>query len=319
MPSSSSLGDRKVVVSKRITLQNNVSPPVIPNDMHKRRLRALNLFMAGIHTLLAIVTVATTRNFNIQAPVFRVSIDLNYTMNHAEHIDSLKESNVSSLEELFDVSLIALPSGLPIAWLTLSFFVLTALAHFGAAIVYPRLYHSLLERKCNPLRWIEYSITASIMWVVLAQAFAFVDVNSLVLSTAMIALTMGSGIQCEYIARPVDAETWNLPLWHRLSFLAPGILLYGTASLTLCIALATGVNGSLPDFVIPTVLAQLALFESFAIVLIWQQCNPPYRWIYGEYAYQWLSLFSKALLGIVLIVNVLIYEDYACVFDDSSC
>ena len=51
MPSSSSLGDRKLVVTGRTTLQNNVSPPVIPNDVHKRRLRALNLFMAGIHTL----------------------------------------------------------------------------------------------------------------------------------------------------------------------------------------------------------------------------------------------------------------------------
>ena len=95
--------------------------------------------------------------------------------------------------------------------------------------------------------------------------------------------------------------------------------MYGTASLTLCIALITGVDGTLPSFVVPTVLAQLALFESFAIVLIWQQYHPPCRWIYGEYAYQWLSLFSKALLGIVLIVNILVYEDYACVFDESSC
>ena len=240
-------------------------------------------------------------------------------MDHAANIASLQASNVSSLDEVFNVALKPLDSGLPIAWLTLAFFVLTACAHFGAAVVYPNVYVSLLERKCNPLRWIEYSITASIMWLVLAQAFAFVDVNSLVLSTGMIALTMASGLQCEYVARPADDLTWTTPLWHRLAVLVPGILLYGTASLTLCIAIVTGVDGTLPSFVVPTVLAQLALFESFAIVLIWQQCNPPSRWIFGEYAYQWLSLFSKALLGIVLIVNVLVYEDYACVFDESSC
>ena len=228
-------------------------------------------------------------------------------------------SNVSSMDELFAVDLRPLPSGIPIAWLTLSFFVLTALAHVGAGALYPKTYYSFLERKCNPFRWIEYSITASLMWIILAQAFAFVDVNSLVLSTAMIAVTMASGLQCEYIARPVNDDTWSSPLWHRLLFLVPGVLLYGTASTTLCVALATGVDGSLPDFVIPTVIAQLALFESFALVLTWQQYNPPRRWIYGEYAYQCLSLLSKALLGIVLIINILIYEEYACIFDNASC
>ena len=87
-------------------------------------------------------------------------------------------------------SLKPLARGLPIAWLRYHG-VLTALAHFVS-----KRHHSFLKRKCNPLRWIEYAVTASLMWLVLAQAFAFVEVNSLVLSTAMIALTMASGIQC---------------------------------------------------------------------------------------------------------------------------
>lgn len=285
-------------------------------DPHESRLRRLNLFMASVHTVLAVVTVVGTRNFDLSAPVFRVAIELNYTLSHTENIEILKKYNASNL---FEVNMEPLSSGLPIAWLTLSFFVVTALAHLGAAVVYPRLYYSFIQCKCNPLRWIEYSVTASLMWLVLAQAFAFVDVNSLTLSTAMIALTMASGLQCEYVARPVDSSTWSVPLSHRLLFLLPGTLLYATASVTLCITLFVGVDGPLPDFVVPIVLAQLALFESFAAVILWQQCHPPSMWIYGEYANQWLSLFSKALLGIVLIANVLIYEEYECVLDDTAC
>jgi hypothetical protein len=297
-----------------------MSPPALLTDtLHEMRLRNLNLFMAMIHTSLAIATIVATNNFNIRAPVFQVVIGLNYTTDHDANIKALRDSNISSMVELFDVNLEPM-EGLPIAWLTLWFFVITALAHVGAAILYRNLYMWFLRRKCNPLRWIEYSITASLMWLVLAQAFAFIDVNSLVLSTTMIALTMASGIQCEFAARPHPTEDrWTLPLWHRLTFLLPGILLYGVASLMLCIALLTGVNGKLPDFVLPTILVQLALFESFAVVILWQQFQPPSRWIYGEYVYQWLSLFSKAVLGIVLIINVLIYEDYSCVFDDASC
>ena len=310
---ASSLGDRGV---RNRNTSSGVAPPNGVNDPHEARLMRLNNFMAVIHASLAIATVVITRNFDLRAPVFRIAIELNYTLDHARKIESLRSSNAS---ELFRVRMEPLVSGLPIAQLTLAFFVVTALAHLGASSVYPRLYYSFIQRKCNPLRWIEYSVTASLMWLVIAQAFAFVDVNSLTLSTAMIALTMASGLQCEYVARPVDSSTWSVPLLHRLMFLLPGTFLYGTASVTLCIALLGGVRGSLPDFILPTVLGQLALFESFAAVILWQQCHPPSLWVYGEYANQWLSLFSKALLGLMLIVNVFIYEEYECVLNDASC
>lgn len=299
-----------------------VRQPVVvpPPDPHVARLRRCNAAMALVHACLAVATVASTRDMNLRAPVFRTVIQVNYTADHAANLEAARRFNASSLDDLFGISVEALPEGLPIAWLTVWFFVLTSLAHAGSAYVYPTLYYGLLARKCNPLRWIEYAVTASLMWLVLAQAFAFVSVNALSLSTAMIAVTMASGAQCEFVARPKpDEDAWTLPLRARLAFLLPGLVLYGTASVMLCLALLFGVRGTLPGFVVPTVLVQLALFESFALVLIWQQCQPPSRWILGEYAYQALSLCSKAVLGIVLIVNVLVYEDYACVVDDTLC
>ena len=158
------------------------------------------------------------------------------------------------------------------------------------------------------------------MWLIFAHMFAFVDLNSLILSTTMICVTMFSAIQCEFVSRPdIEKDDWTLPLITRLAFLCPGLVLYGTPAILLCISLLTNVNGTLPAFVIPSVISLLGLYESFAIVLIWQQCNPPSRWIYGEYAYQVLSLVSKALLGLVLIFNIFIYEDYACIFESEFC
>ena len=97
----------------------------------------------------------------------------------------------------------------------------------------------------------------------------------------------------QYVARPLNDLSWEAPLCTGWRFFA-GYSFVWHSVVMLCFALATSINGKLPSFVIPVVLAQIAIFESFAIMLIWQQCNPPRRWIYGEYAYQWLSLQQGA-------------------------
>jgi uncharacterized membrane protein len=204
--------------------------------------------------------------------------------------------------------------------LTFFFFAITAFFHFGSGILWYQFYLKSLNNHFNWLRWFEYSITAPLMWLVIAQSFAFIEVTQLVLSTSMIAVTMASGITVDWIARPdLQSDKWTVPLLTRLAFLLPGILLYGSASLTLLISMITNIDGELPSYVIPVVIITLGLFECFAIVLIVQQLRPPSKWINGEYWYLGLSLVSKATLGITLIANVLIYEQYACIFDTKSC
>ena len=290
----------------------------------RARLLWAHIALAAVHTSLAICTLALTKNWNLAAPVFSIAIDLNYTMDHDSNIKSLEaevaSGTIGSMEEVFDARLTPLDNGLPITWLTFAFFAITAFFHLGNGILWYRYYLFLVYIKFNWLRWLEYAITAPLMWLVVAQAFAFVEVTQLVLSTAMIAITMASGITVDWVARPeVCEDKWCAPLWVRLSFMIPGILLYGTAALTLVVSMITSVTGDLPGFVIPAVLVTLGLFESFAVVLIVQQCMRPSNWIYGETWYLILSLLSKAFLGITLLSNVLIYEDYACVFDAASC
>ena len=65
-----------------------------------------------------------------------------------------------------------------------------------------------------------------------------------------------------------------------------------------------------PDFVYVIVLGEAVVFFSFGAPQLYQVLAPPSRYVYGEYAYQVLSLSSKALLGTALLVNVLIYDSF---------
>lgn len=279
-----------------------------------------NVFLSAIHTALAFLTLILTKNWNLAAPLFSFRIAVNYTADHASNIEMIQQRNFSSISDVFAPRLLPLKSGLPIAWLTFAFFAITAFFHFGSGILWYQYYLHNLDNKFNWVRWVEYSITASLMWLVIAQSFAFIEITQLVLSTLMIAITMASGITVDWIARPdPEKDEWSLPLSTRLVFLLPGVFLYGCASLTLLLSMIYAVEGDLPSFVLPTVIVVLGLFECFAIVLIVQQLRPPSKWIYGEYWYLALSLISKATLGITLMINVLVYEQYACIFDAMSC
>ena len=289
---------------------------------HMRRLRACNVAMGAVHLGLLVATVASAADLRLQAPLYRLEYHFNFTMDQRTAVADLERrvraTNLTMAEHLGVRASEA--GGLPIGVLTVAFFGVTAACHFGAASAWRRPYEAFLLEQRNPLRWAEYAVTAPLMWLILAQAFGLMDPVGLALSATAISVTMWSGYQTEWVARPNPTrDEWMLPLRERLSFMIPGSLLFTAAVVTLLVTLLTNIRATLPSFIVPVVLVQFALFDSFAGVLLWQQCMPPSRWIYGEYAYQALSLISKAVLGIVLIMNVLIYSDYLCVFDDADC
>ena len=285
-------------------------------------LRIWNVMMGCVHFGLFLVTLLSTNNILLQAPLYRITFGLNYTLDYEEAANDLRlqvEKNNLTMTEHFRLNVEG-AGGLSIGVLTLLFFGITSFFHFGAAFFWNGYYNMFMSMKMNPIRWFEYAITAPMMWIILAQTFGFIDVASLALSTVMIVVTMFSGFQTELISRPsLVSDEWVFSLYRRLSFMIPGAILFTSAVIVLIFTMLTTVKSELPSFVIPIVLVQFLLFDSFAGVLLWQQCSRPSRWIYGEYAFQFLSLFSKALLGIVLIFNVLIYEEYICVFDNEQC
>jgi len=71
-----------------------------------------------------------------------------------------------------------------------------------------------------------------------------------------------------------------------------------------------------PDFVYLIVYLQVALFFSFGLVQLVQQCLPPKRYPAGEVAYQWLSLGAKGVLGGILLTNVLVLGSFEELFEE---
>ena len=67
-----------------------------------------------------------------------------------------------------------------------------------------------------------------------------------------------------------------------------------------------------PAFVYAIVISQFVLFSCFGFtqfVILFQKKGPKnYYW--GEWSYQVLSLLAKGVLGMLLIVNVLLFDSF---------
>ena len=69
---------------------------------------------------------------------------------------------------------------LSFGWAIAAFFALSALAHFGVSGPGWESYQAQLRKTRNPYRWLEYSLSASIMIVLIAMLVGINDIAALV-------------------------------------------------------------------------------------------------------------------------------------------
>ena len=69
---------------------------------------------------------------------------------------------------------------LSFAWAIAAFFALSALAHFNVSGPGWQSYQAQLRKNRNPYRWLEYSLSASIMIVLIAMLVGISDIAALV-------------------------------------------------------------------------------------------------------------------------------------------
>ena len=202
--------------------------------------------------------------------------------------DPVASSGPSLPERLF-----AVPIGPAVA----VFLLLAAADHLLVALPGGRgLYERLLGRRQNYLRWIEYSVSASIMIVLIAMFTGIRDLAALLavfgVNTAMILF----GLLMERQEDP-DRPDWSAFWYGTLAGLVPwaaiGVYVAGGATP--------------PTFVYVIVVAQFLFFMSFAVNMALQYARVG-RWrdyVFGEYAYITLSLGAKTLLAWLIFANVL--------------
>ncbi|HEX6310854.1 MAG TPA: heliorhodopsin HeR [Acidimicrobiia bacterium] len=185
----------------------------------------------------------------------------------------------------------------PIGPMVAVFLLLAAVDHLVvSAPGVHRWYERSLEHRANYARWIEYSVSASIMIVLIAMLVGIRDLAALIaifgVNTAMILF----GLLMERQQRPGEAD-WSAFWFGSLAGAVPWALVV--------VYLVAG--AAPPAFVYAIVVVQAVLFFSFAVnmALQYRQVGRWRSYQFGEVVYILLSLGAKSLLAWLVFANVL--------------
>lgn len=234
-----------------------------------RRLRVTNALAAGVHLAQAAVVVALTSDFAL--PVT------------ANYLEGPPGSGAGDTEVLFE-----LRTGLAVA----AFLALSALAHALVCTVWWRRYLHDLAHQRNPARWLEYSLSASVMIVLIAQLVGISDVAALLGLFGVNAAMILFGWLQETYERPGGG--WLPFVFGCVAGAVPWIAI-GVYLLTL----GSGSTASPPGFVYAIFVSLFVFFNVFALNqwLQYRQVGPWRDYLYGERAYIVLSLTAKSALA----------------------
>jgi heliorhodopsin len=238
------------------------------------RLRAFNLAMGALHLVQGLAMLALATSFAL--PVTSSFLEMSPATGKLE----------PDLQELFTLRL---------APLVAAFLFISALAHLTLSL--PRAYEwytANLSRGVNYARWAEYSLSSSVMIVVIAMLVGIYDVASLILVFALNATMILFGWLMELLGQHTRRTNW-LPFWFGsfagvVPWLAIGIYLFGAGS---------GSSGGPPTFVYFIYGSLFLFFNVFAVNMLLQYKRVG-RWrdyLFGERVYILLSLTAKSALA----------------------
>lgn len=204
-----------------------------------------------------------------------------------------------------------------IAILIISFFGLSALFQ-GLAMV-PAIVpgYSAGKASSNFLRFVEYSMSASVMLVAIALINGIFDQTIIVLIAVSCAACQLCGLVAERalllhkILRDRSNNKETTSIAREIAYVAhfTGWILIGTAYYFIMryyfVSNANSVE-SAPEFVTVIVFTILVLFMSFGVVQLIQLVDDRFPFLTAELIYVVLSLTSKTFLGWIIFANVLI-------------
>ena len=197
------------------------------------------------------------------------------------------------------VLLFSTPVGLTVA----IFLGLSALAHFVVAS--PQFfsrYSKGLEKQRNYFRWVEYSISSSVMIVLIAQVTGVADITALISIFGVNAAMILFGWLQEKYENPGNGG-WLPFIFGCIAGAIPWIAL-----LFYVFSIGGPTDSSAPAFVYGIVLTIFLFFNSFALVQ-WLQYKKVGKWsdyLRGERTYITLSLVAKSALAWQVFANTLI-------------
>jgi hypothetical protein len=201
--------------------------------------------------------------------------------------DPVLQTGGAMSEVLFDV---------PIAAGVALFLLLAAVDHLLVASLLRRWYERRLGDGVNLARWTEYSVSASIMVVLIGLFVGIRDVAAVIglfaANTSMILF----GLLMEKHQRPGRPD-WSAYWFGCLAGAAPWVAIWWYV---------LGAD-EVPGFVYAITIVQLVLFAAFGLnqALQYRQVARWRSYLFGEAAYVVLSLAAKSLLAWLVYANVL--------------
>lgn len=256
---------------------NTVGPRQMETETQKtsttRGLRRNNLLVGLAHLVQGVVILALSNGF---------AIDVG-----AAFQDGPPGTALPDPEALFSI-----PYGPAVA----AFLFLAAADHLLMAV--PRIsawYVRNLRRGINYARWIEYSISASIMVILIAMLTGITGVYALIGLFGVNAAMILFGLLMER-SNPLDAESgvdWLPFVFGSIVGIVPWIAI----SVALGGSVADG--SEVPGFVFGIFVSLFVLFFSFAVnqFLQYKRVGRWRDYVFGERAYIWLSLIAKSALA----------------------
>jgi Heliorhodopsin len=182
---------------------------------------------------------------------------------------------------------------LSLPWLVAIFFFLSACFHLVIATVYNRRYNQNLRLGINKARWLEYSLSASIMMVAIAMLVGVYDLSSLAMVFVLIAIMNLMGLMMEIHNQTTQTTSW-LSYW--IGCLA-GVVPWLVVAFYMWLGAHEGSRA--PTFVYWIFVSIFLFFSCFAanMALQYKKIGPWRDYLYGERAYIILSLVAKSLLA----------------------
>jgi len=236
------------------------------SDAEFSRLRTYNWGMGALHLFQAVVIVLLATDFAL--PVTAAFLEG-------------PPGTPSATTTLFEVS---------IGWGVAAFLLLSALFHFIVASVGASRYRDQLSRGQNQFRWIEYSLSSSVMIVLIAMLPGISDV------VALIALF---GVNAGMIFFGSVQERYEAPggsLWPFWLGIVLGIVPWIAVGIYL---VSPGSDAQPPGFVYGIFVSLFLFFNTFAITQLFQykQIGRWRNYLTGERTYILLSLLAKSALA----------------------
>ncbi|MBL8931645.1 MAG: heliorhodopsin HeR [Kineosporiaceae bacterium] len=244
-----------------------ISPPPVAV---LSRLRRFNAVMGALHAVQAVAVILLANTFAL--PI---------TATYVSGPPGTTPGPVTVLAEV------------PLAAAVVAFLVVSALAHWWIAGPGSRRYAIDLGHERNIARWVEYSISSTIMMVAIAHLCGVTDAAALLaISGCNISMILFGWLQEQY--EQPGGGGWLPFIFGCLAGLVPWLVV-------VLAVLAPGSTPAVspPGFVYAIIISLFVFFNVFALNqwLQYRRVGPWRDYLFGERVYIWLSLVAKSALA----------------------